>query len=280
MHVHTLHSGYCTVPVAKRFCQECFNEPLEVYQRLKSLGMKLVTITDHDSIGALEDLGGFGDFFNSVEMSIEMPSGTLAHVSVYDISERQHVETQRRRNDLASLLAYLDEQRLLFGINHLFSRLTGRRELSDFDWFERHFPLWETRNGAMLASANRASAGFAASLGKAPTGGSDSHTMSSLASVYTEVPGAKSRSEFLDGLRAGRGRVEGVTGDGMRVTKDAFRIAMNLAVDKPWTLPLMPFLLGLPVVTLLNYMKEARFAAVWSRRLGESRELTPVEIAA
>src|SRR5258706_10609606 len=111
LHVHTTHSGYCTVPVAKRFCPECYNKPLAVYRRLKELGMELVTITDHDSIGAVEQLGGFDDFFSSVEISIEMPSGTEAHMSVYDLNERQHVETQRRRNDVASLLAYLDEER-------------------------------------------------------------------------------------------------------------------------------------------------------------------------
>jgi len=258
--------------VAKRFCQECYNQPLAVYQRLKQLGMQLITVTDHDSIGAMEQLGRFNDFFTSVEISIEMPSGAEAHISVYDLSEHQHIETQRRRNDLPSLLAYLDEQRLLFGINHVFSGLTGRRDLSDFDWFERHFPLWETRNGAMLPAANQAAASFAASLGKSVTGGSDSHTMSSLASAYTEVPGARNRAEFLDGLRSGRSVVGGVTGDGLRVTRDVFSIAMSLAKDKPWTVPLMPFLLGLPVVAMANFVSEARFAAVWSSRFATSRE--------
>jgi predicted metal-dependent phosphoesterase TrpH len=274
LHVHTTHSGYCTIPVAKRFCQECYNEPLAVYQRLKQLGMNLVTVTDHDSIGAIEELGRFNDFFSSVEISIEMPGGTEAHVSVYGLDERQHIETQRRRNDIASLLAYLDEHRLLFGINHVFSGLTGRRELSDFDWFERHFPLWETRNGAMLPAANRAASAIAASLGKGATGGSDSHTMHSLASAFTEVPGARNREEFLDGLRAGQGVVLGTEGDGTRVVRDVFSIAMSLAKTQPWTIPLMPALLGLPVVALVNFLKETRFAAVWSHRLAQSRETT------
>ena len=36
-----------------------------------------------------------------------MPSGTQIHVGVYDITERQHIEIQRRRNDLIALLMYL-----------------------------------------------------------------------------------------------------------------------------------------------------------------------------
>ncbi len=280
LHVHTTHSGYCTVPVAKTFCKECYNQPLQVYRKLKSMGMKLVTITDHDSIGSMEELGQFDDYFTSVEVSIELPSGTEAHVSVYDLNERQHLETQRRRNDVAALLAYLNEQQLLFGVNHIFSGLTGRRELADFDWFERHFPLWETRNGAMIPSANQAAAALAASLGKGVTGGSDSHAMASLGSVWTEVAGATTRTEFLDGLRAGRGKVHGVTGDGLRVTKDVFSIAMSLLREQPWTLPLMPFLLGLPVVAVVNFLHEARFASVWSQRLSEGRELAPVAAVA
>ena len=114
--------------------------PLAVYQKLKRLGMDLVTVTDHDSIDAAEPLRRFPDFFLSEEVTCRMPSGTELHVGVYDITERQHVEIQRRRNDLESLAAYLDEQRLFFSANHVFSSLTGRRAVADFECFERIFP--------------------------------------------------------------------------------------------------------------------------------------------
>jgi len=41
-----------------------------------------------------------------------MPSGTQAHVGVYDLSERQHNQLLRRRGDLVSLLMYLTERRI------------------------------------------------------------------------------------------------------------------------------------------------------------------------
>jgi predicted metal-dependent phosphoesterase TrpH len=244
---------------------------LEVYETLKSAGLDLVTITDHDSIGASEDLGAFPDFFASEEVTVQMPSGTEAHITVYDLTEGQHFEIQSRRDDLPSLIAYRHEQNLLFGVNHVFSSLTGRRDLSDFDWFERHFPVWEARNGATLACANQSAADFSSLLGKAITAGSDSHTMRSLACTYTVVPGARCRDEFLAGLRSGNGRAAGVPGNHARVTMDVLEIAMRLIRRQPWTVLLAPFLLGVPVATFLNCVREERFTREWTSRLERSR---------
>jgi predicted metal-dependent phosphoesterase TrpH len=99
LHVHTTHSGMCTVPILRKFCRESYNQPLEVYEKLKRLGMDLVTVTDHDSIDAVEDLRSRPDFFLSEEVTCTLPSGNQLHVGVYDITERDHIELQRRRHD-------------------------------------------------------------------------------------------------------------------------------------------------------------------------------------
>src|SRR5271157_6235161 len=102
LHVHTLHSGMCTVPVLDRVCRECYNDPREVYETLKGRGMDLVTVTDHDSIDAVEELRHHPDFFLSEEVTCTMPSGTEMHAGVYGISESDHTELQRRRSDIQS----------------------------------------------------------------------------------------------------------------------------------------------------------------------------------
>src|SRR5437879_7347330 len=104
LHVHTIHSGMCTVPVVRRFCRECYNDPREVYELLKQRGMQLVTVTDHDSIDAAESLRHYPDFFLSEEVSCATPYGTEFHMGVYDITERHHHELQRRRDDFFSLM--------------------------------------------------------------------------------------------------------------------------------------------------------------------------------
>ena len=39
LHVHTEHSGSCTVPLLDRVCRESYNQPGEVYEILKRRGM-------------------------------------------------------------------------------------------------------------------------------------------------------------------------------------------------------------------------------------------------
>ena len=68
----------CTVPVLQAMCRESYNDPLAVYEKLKRLGMDLVTITDHDSIDAVEALRRRPDFFLSEEATCTLPSGTRA----------------------------------------------------------------------------------------------------------------------------------------------------------------------------------------------------------
>jgi predicted metal-dependent phosphoesterase TrpH len=258
----------CTVPVARRFCRESYNDAAEVYHRLKRLGMDLVTVTDHDSIDAVESLRRYPDFFLSEEVTCVLPSGAEAHVGVYDLNERQHIEIQRRRDDLFALVAYLKEQNLFFSVNHLFSGLTGKRVREDYLWFDALFPAYETLNGAMMASVNRRAGEIAGLLGKAPLGGSDAHAMHSVGRAWTQVPGAATKVEFFAGLRAGRGRVSGAAGSWWLLTRDVLSICGNLIAEKPWTLLLLPLLAGVPVVTLVSCFKDASFARKWFDAVG------------
>jgi len=269
LHVHTIHSGMCTVPIARRFCRESYNQPEEVYESLKRRGMQLVTITDHDSIDAGESLLSYPDFFQSVEVTAVMPSGAEAHIAVYGLSERQHFEIQRRRKDLVRLLGYLAEQRLPFAINHIFSGLTGRRHLEDFGWFEKRFGLVETVNSAMSAACNENARRFAAQHGKAAVAGSDAHTLRSLGSAWTEVRQARTREDYLAGLRLGHTRVHGRSSGSFHFTLDVLTIVGELMREKIWTVALAPLVAALPLVILLHHARESAFARHWFRRLAQ-----------
>lgn len=253
-----------TAPGLNRICRESYNEPAEVYNRLKQKGMSIVTVTDHDSIEGAESLRRFPDFFLSEEVTVRMPSGTEMHLGVYGLTERDHLEIQRRKNDLIALLMYLTERKLFFSANHVFSGLTGRRDDDDFDWFESYIPAYETRNGKMWRQANASAARLAARLGKVGIAGSDSHGMAGLGLTYTEVPGVRSVDEFFAGLRAGRGRVHGVHGTCGRVTVEAFSVVRSLFLEKPWTLALSPLAVLVPAFTLGHWLNEIRFCRKWS----------------
>jgi predicted metal-dependent phosphoesterase TrpH len=267
LHVHTIHSGMCTVPVLRRICRESYSDPLAVYEVLKQRGMDLVTVTDHDSIGAAESLRHYPDFFLSEEVTCHTPGGTELHMGVYDIQERHHLELQRRRDDLPSLLSYLREQALFFSINHVFSGLTGRRTGPDFELFGECFPAVETLNGQMLPSCNEAAGGFASRWRKAVVGGSDAHTLRSLGLTYTEVAGARSRRDFLEGLRQSRGVVAGRSGNYWKMTGTVWTVGWCLMGAQPLAWFLFPLMAAVPMVTLANVLYETTFAAKWKRRL-------------
>ena len=186
--------------------------------------MDLVTVSDHDSIGAAETLRRHPDFFLSEEVTCRMPSGNELHVGVYDITRtaaRGNPATPR--NDLPRLVAYLNEQQLFYSVNHAFSALTGRRSVEDFVWLDGAFPGVEVRNGHVPERSNRLAERLAEHSGRATLGGSDAHTLRSLGSVSTSVPDARNKMEFLAGLRCGRGAGAGRVGKFLAF--DARRVA-------------------------------------------------------
>jgi len=261
-----------TAPGLNRFCRESYNDPVEVYERLKRIGMSIATITDHDSIDAVEVLRRYPDFFLSEEVTVQMPSGTEMHLGVYGIVERDHTEIQRRRTDFLSLLAYLAGRKLFFSVNHVFSGLTGRRHEDDFRWCASRVPAFETRNGQMWPRANHEAERLARRLGKIEIAGSDSHTIAGVGRTYTEVPGAFNAEEFLAGLRAGYGVVRGVHGSYCKITADVYRVVRSLLHAEPWTLPLMPLAAFVPAFTAAHWLNEILFCRKWSGKLdGEKK---------
>jgi predicted metal-dependent phosphoesterase TrpH len=280
LHVHTLHSGMCTIPLLSRVCGESYNQPQEVYEKLKRMGMDLITITDHDSIGSVEALRSRPDFFLSEEVTCQLPSGGELHVGVYDITERDHIELQRRRNDFESFRVYLEERDLFYSANHIFSSLTGVRKIEDFELFEHAFPALETRNGHMLKIANENAALLADFAARAEVGGSDAHAIASVGCAYTVVPYARDKREYLEGLRRGLGRVRGETGGYLKLTRDLWSIGGSMVKSNPWTLPVSLLGVAVPLVTLGNYVVESVFARWWMSRYLKLRALRVANSAA
>lgn len=267
MHVHSYFSGPCTTPLARKFCRESYNDPEEVYAILARRGMTLFTLTDHDSIDGAQKLRSRPGFFLSEELTCRMPSGTEVHIGVYDFHERQHAPLQQRRDDLVALLMYLTERRIFFSINHVFSSLTGPREREDFAWFQEYFPAMETRNSLMLRKTNARATCLAKQWNKIPIGGSDAHAMPSVATAYTEVPGARDKDEFFSGLRRGLGRVHGESGGFAKLTRDVFLIAREMMREKSWTMALAPLAVLIPPITLHTCLDEHLFSRRWASEI-------------
>ncbi len=257
----------CDTPGLTRICRESYNQPAEVYDRCKRRGMSIVTLTDHDSIDGAECLRKQADFFLSEEVTVQMPSGTAAHLGVYGIGEKDHLEIQRRRNDFISLLIYLTERKLFFSVNHVFSGLTGRREQDDFNWFASYVPAFEVRNGQMWPEANRCAERLAKQVNKVGIAGSDSHTLAGVGLTYTEVAGTGTVEDFFAALRAGRGVVHGEHGGYCKLTADIYRFAGACFRENPLIAPFLPITALIPAITAAHWLNEIRFCKRWSEKL-------------
>jgi predicted metal-dependent phosphoesterase TrpH len=253
------------VPGLSRVCLESYNEPQALYETLKRRGMDLVTVTDHDSIDAAEELRKHADFFLSEEVTMTLPSGTEMHAGVYGIQERDHVELQRRRTDVESLLAYAVENRLFVTVNHAFSGLTGRRAEEDFALFA-NFHGVEVVNGHMLACANKLAADFARQHRKPVTAGSDSHTLHGAGRTFTEIASVRNASEFLTALRRGQGVPHGESGNCWKLTQAISGIGWSLVRTNRRTAVLSPLFAFVPLFSVVNYLREQAFAWYWGQK--------------
>src|SRR5258708_28275653 len=106
LHIHSTASGMCTTPVMDRVCKESYNSPDEVYARCKELGMSVVTLTDHDSIEAAEELRRDPDFFVSQEATCRMPRGSDIHIGLYNLGEHDHLQIRKRSKHFGAVVMY------------------------------------------------------------------------------------------------------------------------------------------------------------------------------
>jgi PHP-associated len=208
-------------------------------------------------------------------VTLWLGSGRQLHLNVFGIDERQHLALQARRRDPESFLAYLAEQRIPAAVNHLFSALTGARELQDLRLTLGRLPLIEALNGAMPESHNEQARLVGRETGMAPVGGSDSHSLAHVARAFTTVPGARSTSDFLAGLRAGLSVPSGRSGSYVRLTSEIAHLfadgyaeaVRELAAGRGSILrltlsaALAPLLPLIPLFTLAVYARELRFGA-------------------
>lgn len=236
LHVHSYHSGQAKHLRILR-PRDCYSAPLDVYRTAKKRGMDLVTITDHDSIdGCLEVLTRYphlDDFIISEEVTAYIPQFHRAiHIGVFNITEAQHREIQRLRGQAAELLNYLEQENLLFALNHLFHDFEGFAYVRDY---VRHliprFRVIETRNGAMQREHNQLVTHlldfFANGERRYGTvAGSDSHTLRRIGTTYTASP-ARTKEEFLDDIRHGRAFVGGRHADHWALAADIYGVVLR-----------------------------------------------------
>ena len=114
LHLHSHASNVTDYYAANHFAiPESYSEPLALYGMLKSRGMHLITITDHNSINGVKELldRGLPDLFISAEMTTTFPEdGCNIHITVANITEAQFAEINRLRGNVYEMVAFCDQE--------------------------------------------------------------------------------------------------------------------------------------------------------------------------
>jgi predicted metal-dependent phosphoesterase TrpH len=257
--------------------RESYNTPEGVYRLAKLRGMELVTITDHDQVDGALSLAHREDVIVGCEVTAAFPDdGVRVHLNVLGLSERQYREIERLRRDVRELMPYLKAERLFTSLNHVASGVNGPLTAPHVAALLPWIDGLETVNGSRLAVQNRTAACLAEATGKTRIGGSDSHTRRGIGRTWTEVPGARSRSEFVHGLFEGRTVVGGAEGSYFTLAGDMLRFAGGFYEERFGDLAREPYrwqthafviggVLGLPLVAFplafayLHFVMEERF---------------------
>jgi len=130
------------------------------------------------------------------------------------------------------LLPYLKQERIFTTVNHLASRINGEITAPHIAALMPWVDGIEVINGSRLPTQNRTAACLADACGKVGVAGSDSHTRRGIGRTWVEALDARSRSEFLTELHAGRVRVGGRQGSYFTMASDMLRLAAGFYADR------------------------------------------------
>jgi predicted metal-dependent phosphoesterase TrpH len=232
LHLHTRFSGWRSLRVVG--AQDCYVEPSVAYRTARARGMDFVCFTDHDTIdGARSFLDAHPDeepwVIVGEEVEARLPDGAgWIHVNVFDVDERLHAEIVRLRPNAFELVAELAARGRLFALNHPFQSFRSIRSAER--WLAALVPLFpaiEQCNSTSPRSHRRIVESLVRRCAPAPgpvrIGGSDAHTPSRIARVFTTAPGA-SKHEFLDSIRRGTCAIGGAVPGLGALVADVYRV--------------------------------------------------------
>ena len=252
-----VHSKYSTRPsqwvLQKLGCHECYTEPLALYRIAKERGMTQVTITDHNTISGCLKIAHLPDTFISEEITTYFPDGCKIHVLAYHITEKQHRQIQKVRNQIFDLVGYLDSEAIVHSVAHPLWSINNRLTAAHFEQLLLLFKNLELNGGRdeqlnrwlhaiceeltpdkidKLSEKYQIIPAFASPWVKNFTGGSDDHSSLHIAQKYTQVNGAIGLKDFLEKLDRGAASVRGRASTPLTLAYNIYSIAYQFYKKK------------------------------------------------
>lgn len=270
LHVHSRHSTRAADWVLRRLdFPASTSEPLEIYRRLKSAGMRFVTLTDQNTIDGCLEIAHLPDVIVGEEISTVFPEDDCkVHILAWGVTESQHREISEVRASVYELARYLHHHSIAHSVAHplrspgsALSALHVQKLILLFRHFEvvnGRYPAIESETARFILDALTPAQieDFVTRTGLAPlhsepwkkafTGGSDDHGGHCLGRAFTETPRCATAADFLDRVRAGDCQAGGEAGTPLALAHSTYSIAFRHAKAR---LPLKP---GDPTSALLE----------------------------
>lgn len=256
LHLHSRHSNRPSEWFLRQVAApESFSDPLALYRLCRARGMDFVTISDHDSVAGALEIAHLPGTFLSSEVTVRFPEdGTRIHCLVLGVTEAQHAEIERCREDLYAFRNYVHDAGILHSVAHPLYRVDAAFSLDHLERLLVLFDRFETRNGmhdrrinelltailaqltpdmlADLAERHHLAPRSAQPWAKTGTGGSDDHGGLFAATTWTETPPAASVQEFLAHLAAGRHQAGGESGSALRLARSLGAISSRYLEER------------------------------------------------
>lgn len=262
LHVHSRYSRRPSEWILQKIgCSESYTPPRELYDIARRRGMDLVTITDHNVLDGSLEIAHLPGTFVSEEITTYFPEDECKiHVLAWDITEAQHADITRARENIHDLAEYLRSQDITHAVAHPMFDMNSKLTPDHFEKLLLMFEVFEL-NGSRDHSPNEAIRliteqlteedtialaerhGFASPLAqpwkKSLVSGSDDHSSLNIARSHTRVPGAADVAGFLAGIRAGQSRPMQVPAAPATMAHNLYSIAYQFYADKLGFKPLV-----------------------------------------
>jgi glycosyltransferase involved in cell wall biosynthesis len=255
LHLHSKYSDRPSEWILRQLgMPQSYSQPEDLYRKLHAAGMNYKTITDHNRIEGCLALAHYPDVFISEEVTAYFPDGCKIHVLVWNITEEQHAEIQRLRENIYDLVSYFRAHALTHVVTHPLANLNGKLTADHFEKMILLFQGFEERNGhreplaqelanlclrsltpeKMSELANRH--GFAPADEQAHvkffTGGSDDHGGLYVGRTWTETTRGATPHELLAEIRVGAAQAGGCFGEPLHLASSLYSTVFHYAQDK------------------------------------------------
>src|SRR5436853_2216341 len=149
LHIHSRFSARSEEWLFRRFdFPDSYSDPGQLHAQLVVADMDYVTITDHDTIEGCLEIADLPQTFISEQITTYFPQDTCKiHLLVWGITEAQHADIVRVRENIFDLQQYLARAGITHAVAHPLYSINGKLQPSHLERLILLFKHFEGLNG-------------------------------------------------------------------------------------------------------------------------------------